>query len=209
MASRLTVRNRILDDIDRGSLAAARVDLAILDAIKFYRAERFTWNQKRKVFTISASQEFTSLTANWIEIDSLQIQVGNDRRQLTEKTWKWIESRVVTSTDVDEPIFYATQYNQLRLWLRPDSTYSYAMAYVHDLVAGVSSLSDSFSTGWLNEGEQMIRLRAQGDVLINYIKGPEAASDGAACLAQADQIKDQLRRRKNRADGGGMIEAWL
>lgn len=208
MSSRLTVRNRILDDIDRGSAAAARVDLAILDAIKFYRAHRFRWNQRRTTFT--ASQEFTSLSASFVEIDSLKLQrTATQTDPLTEKNWKWIDERKRDTADASEPVFYAIQYNELRLYPQPDQTYSVLMAYHYDLVASISSLSDSFSTGWLGEGEQMIRLHAQGDVEINYIKGPESIAEGQLHLGQAEELFKKLRRRKNRQDGTGMIEGWI
>lgn len=212
MASRLTVRTRILDDINRGTDAAARVDVAILDAIYFHRAERFTWNQKRKTFLISS--EYTSLTANWLEIDALTLErAGDEVDPLIEKPWKWIHQRGRDTNDISEPIYYAIQHDaagpQLRVYPSPDVTYSVEMAYHFDLVASVSSLSDSFSTGWLTAGEQMIRLQAQGDVLINYIKGPEAIADGRLCLDQSQAIYKQLRRRKNRADSSGSIQPWI
>lgn len=206
--SRLAVRQRILDDIDRGSDAAARVDLAILDAIFYYRAERFRWNQKRKTFTVSS--EYTSLTANFVESDAITLyRDGNEENPLIERTWKWIHQRKRDSNDNSEPLYYAIQYGQLRLYPAPDQTYSLEMAYHYDLVADIESLSDSFSTGWLGEGEHMIRMRAQGDVEINYIKGPEATAEGQIHLQLAEQIKDKLRRRKNREDAAGMIEPWL
>lgn len=207
-----TVRSNILDDINRGTDASARVTRALRDAIYFHRAERFTWNQKRKSFLISS--EYTSLTANWIEIDSLTLQrAGNEVDALCEKPWKWINWRRRSSNDSSEPIYYAIQHDaagpQLRVYPAPDRTYSVEMAYHFDLVAGIDSLSDSFSTGWLTTGEQMIRLQAQGDVLINYIKGPEAVADGNLCLEQSQAIYKQLRRRKNRADSSGSIQPWI
>lgn len=208
MSSRLTVRNRILDDIDRGSAAAARVDLAILDAIKFYRAERFRWNQRRITFNVSA--EYTSLSASFVEVDSLKLQrTATQVDTLVEKNWKWIDERKRDTADSSEPIFFAIQYNELRLYPEPDQTYSVIMAQHYDLVGGVASLSDSFSTGWLGEGEQMIRLHAQSDVEINYIKGPDVIAEGQLHFQQAQLIFKQLRRRKNRQDGAGKIEAFI
>lgn len=207
MSSRLTVRNRILDDINRGSAAAARVDLAILDAIKFYVAHRFRWNQRRRSFLVS--QEYTSLSASFVEIDSLRLQrTATQQDPLVEKNWKWIDERKRDTADSSEPVFYAVQYNELRLYPEPDQTYSVEAAYHFDLIAGVASLSDSFSTGWLGEGEQMIRLHAQADVEINYIKG-ESIAEGQLHIAQAQEIFNKLRRRKNRNDGSGKMEAFL
>jgi hypothetical protein len=209
MSGLATVITRILDDLNRGVSASARVSLAIYDAIKFFRAERFTWNQKRSNFQVST--EYTSFSADWIETDALNLQrTSNEIDPLIEKNWKWINQRS-RDDNTSDPLYYASEYNQLRLYPIPDRTYSVELHYHFDLLAGqqLVSLSASWSTGWLNEGEQMIRLHAQGDVLINYIKGPEAVAEGNICQGQADAIFKKLRRRKNRADGAGRIEPWL
>lgn len=208
MAGLLTVTTRILDDINRGTDATARVKLAITDAIFYHRAVRFGWNQKRKTFLVSS--EYTSLTANWLEIDSLVLQSNTDElRPLCEKPWSVIEHWQRDPDDTDEPTHFAIHYRQIRLWERPDATYSVEMAYVYDLAPPDGSLSDSFSTPWLTEGEQMIRLHAQSDVLINYIDGPEAISKGQLCFQQSQMIMKQLKRRANREQGGGYVQPFL
>lgn len=208
MAGLATVVSRIQDDLNRGSDFAARIRQAITDAIFYHRAMRFGWNQKRKTFTVSS--EYTSLTANWIEIDSLVLQTnGDELLPLCEKPWGVIENWQRDADETDEPTHFAIQYRQLRLWERPDQTYSVEMAYVYDLTPVGGSLSESFSTAWLNEGEQMIRLHAKGDVLINYIDGPEAIEKGGLCIQQSREIMKQLKRRANREQGGGHVQPWL
>lgn len=203
-----TVTTRILDDINRGTDATARVKRAITDAIFYHRATRFGWNQKRKTFTVSS--EYQSLTANWLEIDSLVLQTnGDELLPLFEKPWGAIEHWQRDADETDEPTHFAIQYRQLRLWERPDQTYSVVMSYLYDLTPTDGSLSDSFSTGWLTEGEQMIRLHAQGDVLINYIDGPEAIAKGQLCIQQSREVMKQLKRRANREQGGGFVQPWL
>jgi len=208
MAGLSTVTTRILDDINRGTDATARVKRAITDAIFYHRAQRFGWNQKRKTFTVSS--EYQSLTANWIEVDSIVLQTnGDELLPLCEKPWSLIEDWQRDADDTDEPTHFAIQYRQLRLWERPDATYSVEMAYVYDLTPPDGSLSDSFSTAWLTEGEQMIRLHAQGDVLINYIDGPEAIAKGQLCIQLSREIMKQLKRRANREQGSSMVQPWL
>lgn len=208
MASRLTVRNRILEDIDRGSAAAARVDRAILDGIKFYCAHRFSWNQRRINFLVSS--EYTSLSASLVEVDAVRLQrTSLEVDPLWEKTWKWIDCRRRDTNDSSEPIYYAIQYGQLRLYPSPDQTYSVEMAQHYNLIEGVASLSDSFSTGWLGQGEMMIRNWAQADVEVNYIKGAEAIAEGQLHFQQAELHFRKLRQRKNRLDSSGRVEPWL
>lgn len=201
-----TVATRILDDINRGTDATARVKRAITDAIFYHRAMRFGFNQKRKTFQVSS--EYTSLTANWLEIDSLVLQRAGELNPLHEKPWSVIEHWQRDPDDTGEPTHFAIQYRQIRLFDRPDQTYSVEMAYLYDLVNAVS-LSDSFSTPWLAEGEQMIRLHAQGDVLINYIDGPESVAKGQLCIQQSREVMKQLKRRANREQGGGYTQPWM
>lgn len=208
MPGLLTVTNTILGDIDRGSSTAlnARISRAITDAIHYHRNTRYGWNTKRKTFLVSA--EYTSLTANWIETDGLTLQISStDTNVLCEKPWDWIHRRF-DPNDSDEPTHFAIQNHQLRLWTAPDRTYSVEMVYHFDLAPDYS-LSNSFSTAWLNEGEQMIRMHAQGDVLINYIRGPEQIAEGERCMAAAMAIQKRLKSRANREQGSGMLQPFL
>ncbi len=208
MAGLATVATRILSDIDRGTAYTDRVKRAITDAIFFHRATRFGWNQKRKTFLVSS--EYTSLTANWLEVDSLVLQTnGDELLPLKERPWSVIECWQRDADETGEPTHFAIQYRQIRLWERPDATYSVEMSYLYDLTPPDGSLSDSFSTAWLTEGEQMIRLHAQGDVLINYIDGPEAIGKGQLCIQQSREVMKQLKRRANREQGSGGIQPWL
>lgn len=210
-----TVIARIRTDLDRGTTFDSRIRQAIDDAIHYYRAIRFGWNTRRTTFT--ATSEYTSLTADWIEADAIALEnPPNEVRPLIEKPYLWIHQRARDASLSDEPLYYSIQNRQLRLYPPPDQTYSVQMSYLYDLGGVLTdgsgtefSASDSFSNAWLGEGEQLIRMHAQADVLINYIKGPEAVADGERCLAQAGAIEKRLKRRANREQGSGMVEAWL
>lgn len=210
-----TVISRIRTDMDRGTAFDSRIRQALDDAIHYYRAVRFGFNTRRTTFTVTS--EFTSLTADWIETDILTLQLSStELRPLIEKPYLWLHNRMRDASLSDEPLYFAIQNRQVRLYPPPDQTYSIQMSYLYDLggvltdASGTSiSASDSFSNAWLREGEQMIRLHAQGDILINYIKGPEAIADGERCMAAAASIERRLKRRANREQGGGMVEPFL
>jgi hypothetical protein len=207
MSGLATVVSRIREDLNRGTDFDARIRRAITDAIHYHRATRFGWNTKRKSFLVSS--EYTSLTANWLETDTLVLERSNTVDELIEKPYTWITSQARDPNYTAEPYYFAIQQRQLRLYPAPDQTYSVVMAYHYDLAPDDVSLSDSFSTGWLREGEQMIRLHAQSDVLINYIKGPEAIAEGKDCFAQSQMIEKKLKRRANREQGSGKVQPWL
>lgn len=211
MAGFLTVVGKIRTDLNRGTQLTeltTRIGQAVLDAIVFYRADRFGWNTKRKNFLISS--EYASLTANWIEVDSLRVERTSERRKLVEKPWTWIEEQETDPANYNsEPVFFGVQDRQLRFWPAPDRTYSVQMAFQYDLVAGIQSLSDSFSTAWLTEGEQLIRMHAAIDVLENYIEGDEAYAKAERLRLREEAELTMLKRRSNRERSSGMIQPFL
>lgn len=209
-----TVISRIRTDLNRGTDFDSRIRLAIHDAIVYYRTERLGFNSKRKTFIVSA--EYTSLTANWLEVDTLALERSDYVNPLCEKTYLWIHDRARDPDFTDEPLHFAIQNHQLRLYPAPDQTYSVQMSYLYDLGgvltdnAGVSlSASDSFSNAWLTQGELLIRQHAMADLYENYIDGPESMQKADRCSGQASLHLNQLKRRANREQGGGMVEPWL
>lgn len=210
MAGFLTVIGRISGDLNRGNDATytARIGEAIREAIYFYRAVRLGWNTKRKTFLVSS--EYASFTANWIETDAISLERPSYRNRLTEKPWLWIEDRRTNPTSYrSEPQIFAVQNRQLRFYPSPDQSYSVIMSYHYDLVAGITSLSDSFSTTWLTEGEQLIRMHAAVDVLENYIEGDEAYAKAARLRLREEAELKMLKRRANREQSTGMITPFL
>jgi hypothetical protein len=215
MSGLSTVISRIRTDLDRGTAYDSRIRQAIDDAIHYYRAIRFGFNSRRTTFTVTS--EYTSLTADWLEVDAVALELStNEVRPLRERPWPWIHNKARDASLSDEPIDFAIQQRQMRLYPPPDQTYSVQMVYLYDLGGVLTdgsgnslSASDSFSNAWLREGEQMIRLHAQADILINYIKGPEAVADGERCMQMAGALERRLKRRANREQSSGKIEAFL
>lgn len=208
-----TVVSRIREDINRGTDFDARIKRALEDGIHYYRAIRLGFNSKRKTFLVTS--EYSSLTANWIEADYLTLERTGTRNPLTEKTQYWINDRADPNSS-SEPIYYAIQNRQLRLYPSPDQSYSVEMSYLYDLGgvltdgAGAEfSATDSFSNAWLGEAEALIRMHATVDLLENFIDGPEAHAKAERLRLREEQELKQLKRRANREQGSGMIEPFL
>lgn len=214
MSGLATVVSRIREDINRGSDFDARIKRALNDSIHYYRAVRLGFNTKRKTFLASA--EYTSLTANWVETDYLTLERSNYRNTLIQKTPDWINEERVSPSYSSEPIYYAIQNRQLRLFPAPDQSYSVEMSYLYDLGGVLTddtgadfSASDSFSNAWLGEAEALIRMHATVDLLENFIDGPEAHAKAERLRLREEQELKQLKRRANREQGSGMIEPFL
>lgn len=202
------VIERIREDIDRGTDFDARIKRAVEDAIHYYRAVRFGFNTKRKTFTVSS--EYTSLTANWIEVDYINVDINDSTRdELTERNVRWVNESNLDPNYSGEPQFFAIENRQLRVSPPPDETYSVHMQYLYDLQDVSVSASDGASNAWTSEGEKLIRMHAVVDLLENYIGGPEAMEDAVRFRArETDELK-QLKGRANREQGAGKVEPFL
>ena len=199
----------IREDLNRGTDFDNRIKKAIQRAIEFYRARRYGFNQKRKTFLVST--EFTSLTANWLEVDTLHLETSSGIQTLDEQNYQILFDRSDgrTSAYTARPIYYAIQNRLLRLDAPPDRTYSAVMSYLYDLTEISISSSDSASNGWTKEGFDLIKTHASVDLLENYIDGDEAATKALRLRAREDQIERELKRRANREQGSGTITPWF
>jgi hypothetical protein len=207
MSGLVKLVSRIRDDINRGSDFDARIKQAIEDSIFYYRNVRLGFNTKRKTFVVAA--EYVSLTANWIETDYITLERSSYRNALTEKTFHWVNEQNADPNYSSEPIYYAIQNRQLRLFPSPDQSYSVQMSYLYDLQNVSLSASDSASNAWTNEARNLIQMHSAIDLLENYIDGPEAQAKAARLrIRETDELK-QLKRRANREQGSGMIEPFL
>jgi hypothetical protein len=207
MAGVATVTGYIREDLNRGTDYDARIRRALLSAMQFYRARRFAFNQKRTSMLVSA--EFFSLTADWIMVDSLRVGHGNSYYSLEKRNWGWIEGRTSSNNGTGPPVAYAVQGRQLRLYPIPDQTYSFAMTYVYDLVAGITSLSDSQSTAWLGEAQEMIRMHAMADILTVYRRSAEDSSKAVELSNRELVLYNSLRQRASEEVASGRIDPFM
>jgi hypothetical protein len=209
MAGFGTVIQTILTDIDRGNEHSARVRLAIVDAIQFYRSTRLGFNQRRAIGTAESAVEYITLPTDWIEVDRMRVLNDGHLEKLTEVTSEWLDDHAGRVDWFACPHSFAIEGRQLRLYPIPDKNYELRIAYHYDL-AGISlGASDSASNAWTVEAEQLIRLHAKADVLENYIGGEEAMAKATRDMAQARMVLDELKKRANREQSGAGFRPWI
>ena len=199
---------RIRTDIDRGTDFDARIQEALVSAMQFYRARRYGFNTKRKDFSISS--EFTSLTATFIEIDYAKLTVSNFLKPLQERTYTELNNRMRDRSLSDEPVFYAIQNRNLRVYPPPNASYSVEISMLYDINSISLSTSDSTTTNaWLDEGYELIRLHATVEVLETYIDGPEALQKADRLRSREDQVERELKKRANLEQSSGNIKGCM
>lgn len=199
----------VAEDINRGTSFNTRIKKALANAIKFYRARRYGFNQKTKIFI--SNTEFTSLTANWLEFDSLYIDTTAGILVLEETNWGVLHegSNGRPAGFTKKPTRYAVQNRLLRCDSPPDITYSFHMSYLYDLQEISISSSDSASNAWTNEGYELIKTHAMVDVLENFIAADEELQKVAILRNREAQVEKELKRRANQEQGSGKITPWM
>lgn len=198
----------IRGDLNRDSTFDTRIQEALANAIRFYRAHRYGFNTKRKTFQLAG--EYTSLTANFIEIDYAKLQISSRYKPLVERTYTWLNEHMRFQSLSAEPLWFAIQDRNLRVYPPPDQSYSCEIHYLFD-ISGISvSTSDSTTTNaWFDEGYDLIRLHASVEMLEMYIDGPDAVQKAQVLRNREVETEKELKRRANREQSSGNIRGRM
>jgi hypothetical protein len=200
---------RIRTDLNRGTDHDDRIKLAIEDAIKHYRARRLGFNMKRATSTTTADQEYYGLPTDFLEVDSLRLlETSNYYERLTEVTFAWIDDTANYQDFTSTPEKFAVQNRELRLYPKPDDTYTLQMSYMYGLGGVSAGAADSATNTWMTEGEELIRQHALADVLENYIGGQESILQAQVHQRRAERAFRELKRRAEREQTTGRIATW-
>jgi len=198
----------IRGDLNRDTTFDARIQQALVNAIKFYRARRYGFNTKRKTFQLAG--EFTSLTANFIELDYAKLQIGTRYKPLPERNYNWLNEQMRFQSLSSEPQWVSVQDRNLRVYPPPDQSYSCEIHYLFDITGISLSTSDSTtSNAWLDEGYDVIRLHATIEVLELYIDGPDALAKADRLRIREAESEKELKRRANREQSSGTIRGRM
>jgi hypothetical protein len=205
-----TMVRRIREDLDRGSDFDGRIKQAISDAIVYYQTSRLGFNTKRARALVTSGMEMLALPLDWVEADYLRLEDDGQRIPFDEVTYDWIEDRKENDYDRGQPLKYAIQHREMRLWPIPDHSYTLVFSFQYEIRNVSVSASDLATNAWMTEGEQLIRSWAQGDVLINHVDGQEATDKGLLLQSKAENTYlPKLESRAAREQSSGKIRGFL
>jgi hypothetical protein len=205
-----TMVQRIREDIDRGNSFDSRIKNAICDAIVYYQTNRLGFNTKRARALIVSGMEMLALPTDWVEADYMRLEHDGQRIPFDEVTYDWIEDRRENDDERGEPEKYAIQHREMRLWPTPDHSYTLVFSFQYELREVSVSASDEATNAWMTEAEQLVRHWALGDVLINYVGGPEAVDRGLMMQAKAEkEFLPKLEARAAREQSSGKVRAFI
>lgn len=201
MATFYATVTRILDELNRTDLTS-QAGAAIRSAIEFYSNEDWGFNATSTTRAVTAY-------ANDLPSDfRAEVFVGIDYQNRRYKACpisytEWADG--FDSQAEGFPSHYTLWGSQIYLDPAPDRTYTLHLAYNHTL----PELTDSASNGFTTELEEVIRMRAEADLLLNVIRGPEATQEAAGKKAQEQMAYQRCKARRVRFASTGIKRRGL
>ena len=215
------------DMIDRIEREILRTDLttevqdAIKTAIDHYSDTRFWFtegNNDTGVNTITSSTTYT-LSAEWLEIDVITIEVSSNEYPLIPRTVDWFkEVNTNPSTVVGIPTDYAFHADTYWLYPTPNGVYPVRIYGNRRITAldstGAVTITDTACTNaWFTHGESLIRNRAKALVYAGKLRNPGLAAvyggenpiNGQTQGYEASALL-KLQRKSRRKTATGMIQ---
>ena len=198
------MKNRIQNELKRDNTDQELAD-AICDAIAYYRRQRFGFNMGRSTTATVAGVEYYRLPTDFVEADSMVLNLSNYRPRLQERAFTWIDDQEDSDTQTSRPYVYSVQNSELRLYPVPDQSYTLQLSYVKSLPEVSISASDGATNAWMTTGVELIRLHAKVDLLMNIIRGPESMQEAQMLAAREDDVASGLRREYKRSQSSGKL----
>ena len=166
------IKTRIYSEIHK--TLSTEVQNAVLDAVKFYQDKRFWFNEKSVNFNFSLTTMYSlsSVIPDMVAIDTLKVWSGSTPYLVMAQSWDRLEQMDYETGSASTPTDYAVHHEMLRIYPRPSVTLSAQANYIKVITM---SASNSASTVWTNEAEDLIRYRAKGLLYATVLLDPQQA----------------------------------
>jgi len=205
-----TMVSRIENSLNRGSSFTSQINSSIIDAVKYYKPRRFTFNTGRATASTVDGQEYYALPNDCIEVDMMTVTYSsNNVEYLDETTYRWIQRNTSDTTRTSQPDKFAIEGLDLRMWPVPDGVYTLTMTYLRDIGGFSATLTSTLSNAWTDEAEELIRSRAMAALLQDTIGGPDAEAASVKWVVRERQKFNELRREANRRESSGRLIPYL
>lgn len=200
MSTLATLKAELADDLARSDLTSA-IASEITNAIRFYQAEHFYFNETRdKTFDTVASQTWYSGDDDadiplFVDVDFMHISIGSNRYRLKRYSIERFELLTDGNATSGQPYAYAHYNRQIGLYAIPDQVYTVRIIGSYQTAAPATD--DETDNPWMVEAYQLIRSRALANLcefkVRNYERADRARSREASALMR---IQRETSRRK-------------
>lgn len=169
-----TMVERMGRELRRDNLTT-EIKEAIVDSIRYYENERFSFNETSSVVITTANDPYlSSLPAGLLSVDRAELDQGGSRYPLSQQSYEWM-----TSTDngnsTGPPYDYALYQGGMRLYPVPDQAYSVHLSYQVQLTEVSASATSTATNAWMTDAEPLIRSHAKGLVFLHRLRNPNDA----------------------------------
>ena len=169
-----TMVSRIDREIRRDNLTADIKD-SIVDAIRHYENERFSFNEQSSVVVTTASSPYLSaLPAGIISLDRVELDQGGSRYPVDPKSYTWITD-VDNGNSLGPPYDYALYQGNMRMYPVPDQAYSIHLSYQVQLTEVSASATSTATNAWMTVAEPIIRSHAKGLIFLHRLRNQSEA----------------------------------
>lgn len=191
MATLGEIKARVARELDRDDLTTVIAD-AINRAIEFYADQRFKWTEDTATVTTTADVETVALPDGLRYEDhyGVFIEVGGFKYPLYKIPRVDMQYWQSTQDLVGQPVEYAIESGELRLFPTPNQAYTITILGVYNVAAPAS---DSASNAWTTQGEDLIVARARYTIARDVTYDPDMVASAQAAMTEA------LRRLKGEA----------
>jgi len=188
-----------------------RIGDAIKSSIEHYSDERFWFNEGNNdpgVDTVTSSTTYT-LSAEWLEFDSLTVEVASNEYPLIPRTVEWYrEVNTNPATVVGIPTDYAFHANTYWLYPTPNGAYPvriYGLRRITELDAGgaLTLTDETVTNDWFRHAEDLIRNRAKAYLAAGVQKDVQAA---AIYTNLEEAAYSKIKRKSRRKIATGIIQ---
>ena len=207
MATLGDLKDRIVQETNRDDLEDELADAltrVIQDAIEYYAAEPWWWNQARTTSTCTIGNEYVTRPSGVRIIDKPFLVVGNVRYDITKRSLEEIEGLYTTPIS-GQPTDYCEFVAQIRLWPTPNLAYTIIWLSDADVTA-LNYSDDSSSNFWTNQGAPLISARARMLLFRDYYKSDQ---DFLRASGAEQEWYGRLKGESNRMIGTGRVRpSW-
>lgn len=176
MATLGDMRTRIADELQIDvTTYAVEIDRAIFSSIKKYDDRDFWFLEAAPatvLFTATSVYSLTTLIPDRSEIKAIRLELSPGLGTMYMKTQEEIIDLEFDEDFTGQPSYWAIHHDSLMI--RPTPQRTFTAQVWHSLRASMTA-SASASSVWTNEGEELIRLCSEVDIMEMRIKDFEGA----------------------------------
>ena len=210
MANLGDLRTRLIVETTRDDLAdslATSLDQVIADAIDFYAAEPWWFNQQRVTSPTVINSEYVDRPDGMRILNVPFLLIGGVRFDLTRRSMEYIEG-LYTTPLTGQPTDYCEFVSQIRLWPTPSAVWTLIWLDRGD-VAALDYTDPTSSSFWTNQGEPLIRARSKFVLYRDFLS--VTTTDPRISLAEnaMTEAYSRLKAESNRRIASGkMRPSW-